>query len=252
MSPRARTLLSPSSQGKRLRGKADCSLPVLYPSFLELMEARSRGHASPPAANGQSPSSGSQSPVVPPSAVSTGSSSPGTPQPAPQLPLHTPPAGPCPPPPTEAPLPPAAPAPRRSIISRLFGTSPAAEAAPPPPGEPQERSSGCGWPRWSTGPMSLQTGTGSSSFLLPPGQVAPQPSQMGTAQDRPGGGGRWTSGNWLPLSTEPAPAAEAPTKVQNVEDFVPEEGLDRSFLDDTVPQKDEKKAGAKVLQDSDR
>ncbi|XP_030896875.1 rab-like protein 6 isoform X1 [Leptonychotes weddellii] len=154
-----------------------------YDIFLELMEARSRGHASPLAANGQSPSSGSQSPVVPPSAVSTGSSSPGTPQPAPQLPLHTPSAGPCPPPPTEAPLPPAAPAPRRSIISRLFGTSPAAEAAPSPP--------------------------------------------------------------------EPAPAAEAPTKVQNVEDFVPEEGLDRSFLDDTVPQKDEKKVGAKVLQDSD-
>ncbi|XP_045739498.1 rab-like protein 6 isoform X2 [Mirounga angustirostris] len=154
-----------------------------YDIFLELMEARSRGHASPLAANGQSPSSGSQSPVVPPSAVSTGSSSPGTPQPAPQLPLHTPSAGPCPPPPMEAPLPPAAPAPRRSIISRLFGTSPAAEAAPSPP--------------------------------------------------------------------EPAPAAEAPTKVQNVEDFVPEEGLDRSFLDDTVPQKDEEKVGAKVLQDSD-
>lgn len=152
-----------------------------YDIFLEMMEARSRGHASPLAANGQSPSSGSQSPVVPPSAVSTGSSSPSTPQPAPQLPLHTPSA--CPPPPTEAPLPPAAPAPRRSIISRLFGTSPAAEAAPSPP--------------------------------------------------------------------EPAPAAEAPAKVQNVEDFIPEESLDRSFLDDTGPQGDEKKVGAKVLQDSD-
>lgn len=58
-----------------------------YSIFLEMMEARSRGHASPLAANGQSPSSGSQSPVVPPSAVSTGSSSPSTPQPAPQLSL---------------------------------------------------------------------------------------------------------------------------------------------------------------------
>ncbi|XP_022356136.1 rab-like protein 6 isoform X4 [Enhydra lutris kenyoni] len=154
-----------------------------YDIFLEMMEARSRGHASPLAANGQSPSSGSQSPVVPPSAVSTGSSSPSTPQPAPQLPLHTTSACPCPPPPTEAPLPPAAPAPRRSIISRLFGTSPAAEAAPSPP--------------------------------------------------------------------EPAPAAEAPAKVQNVEDFVPEESLDRSFLDDAAPQEDEKKVGAKILQDSD-
>uniref|UniRef100_A0A8C7B1B7 RAB, member RAS onco family like 6 n=1 Tax=Neovison vison TaxID=452646 RepID=A0A8C7B1B7_NEOVI len=100
-----------------------------YDIFLEMMEARSRGHASPLAANGQSPSSGSH------------------------------------------------------IISRLFGTSPAAEAAPSPP--------------------------------------------------------------------EPAPAAEAPAKVQNVEDFIPEESLDRSFLDDTAPQGDEKKVGAKVLQDSD-
>ncbi|XP_046511833.1 rab-like protein 6 isoform X1 [Equus quagga] len=159
-----------------------------YDIFLEMMEARSRGHASPLAANGQSPSSGSQSPVVPPSTVSTGSSSPSTPQPAPQPPLNAPSACPSPPSPLEAPLPPAppvapAPPPRRSIISRLFGTSPAAEAAPSPP--------------------------------------------------------------------EPATAAEAPIKVQNVEDFVPEDSLDRSFLDDTAPTKDEKKVGPKVAQDSD-
>ncbi|XP_049487746.1 rab-like protein 6 isoform X1 [Panthera uncia] len=154
-----------------------------YDIFLEMMEARSRGHTSPLAANGQSPSSGSQSPVVPPSTVSTGSSSPSTPQPAPQLPLQPPSACPCPPAPAEAPPPPAAPAPRRSIISRLFGTSPAAEAAPSSP--------------------------------------------------------------------EPAPASEAPAKVQNVEDFVPEDGLDRSFLDDTAPRKEEKKVEAKVSQDSD-
>uniref|UniRef100_A0A2K5M414 Rab-like protein 6 n=2 Tax=Cercopithecinae TaxID=9528 RepID=A0A2K5M414_CERAT len=99
-----------------------------YGIFLEMMEARSRGHASPLVANGQSPSSGSQSPVVPPGAVSTGSSSPGTPQPAPQLPLNAAPPSSVPPaPPSEALPPPAcpsAPAPRRSIISRLFGTSP--------------------------------------------------------------------------------------------------------------------------------
>uniref|UniRef100_A0A9L0RM57 Rab-like protein 6 n=1 Tax=Equus caballus TaxID=9796 RepID=A0A9L0RM57_HORSE len=159
-----------------------------YDIFLEMMEARSRGHASPLAANGQSPSSGSQSPVVPPSTVSTGSSSPSTPQPAPQPPLNAPSACPSPPSPLEAPLPPAppvapAPPPRRSIISRLFGTSPAAEAAPSPP--------------------------------------------------------------------EPATAAEAPIKVQNVEDFVPEDSLDHSFLDDTAPTKDEKKVGPKVAQDSD-
>lgn len=170
-----------------------------YSIFLEMMEARSRGHASPLAANGQSPSSGSQSPVVPPSAVSTGSSSPSTPQPAPQLSLgvsSTCPSAPSPvpsleampssvhssaPAPTPAPAP--APAQRRSIISRLFGTSPAAEVTPSPP--------------------------------------------------------------------EPAPALEAPARVQNVEDFVPEDGLDRSFLEDTSVPKD-KKVGAKgPQQDSD-
>ncbi|CAO2598286.1 Rab-like protein 6 [Lemmus lemmus] len=151
-----------------------------YSIFLEMMEARSRGHASPLAANGQSPSSGSQSPVVPPSAVSTGSSSPSTPQPAPQLSLTV--SSTCP----QAPSPPSAPAPaqRRSIISRLFGTSPAADVIPSPP--------------------------------------------------------------------EPAPALEVPAKVQNVEDFVPEDGLDRSFLEDTTLPKDKNKIGAKgPRQDSD-
>lgn len=89
--------------------------------------------------------------------------------------------------------------------------------------------------------MSLQTRTG-SSFLLGP-----------TAQSHGYGLGRpldkW---EWPLLSTESGPAAEAPPQVQNVEDFIPEEGLDRSFLDDTAPHKDEKKVGAKVLQDSDR
>ncbi|XP_047381096.1 rab-like protein 6 isoform X3 [Sciurus carolinensis] len=166
-----------------------------YGIFLEMMEARSRGHVSPLAANGQSPSSGSQSPIVPPSAVSTGSSSPSTPQPAPQLPLST--SLTCPPvPPTSSapssealPLPahpstPAQPPPqRRSIISRLFGTSAAADVAPSPP--------------------------------------------------------------------EPAPAAEVPARVQNVEDFVPEDRLDRSFLEDTALPRSEN-GGAGPRQDSDR
>ncbi|XP_035119371.2 rab-like protein 6 isoform X5 [Callithrix jacchus] len=163
-----------------------------YSIFLEMMEVRSRGHASPLAANGQSPSSGSQSPVVAPGAVSTGSSSPSTPQPAPQLPINTtPPASVAPTPPSEAlppPTCPSAPAPRRSIISRLFGTSPAAEVAPPPAAS---------------------------------------------------------------LFTEPVPATEAPAKVQNVEDFIPEDHLDRSFLEDTTPARAEKKVGAKAAQDSD-
>ena len=48
------------------------------------------------------------------------------------------------------------------------------------------------------------------------------------------------------FSTEPAPALEVPAKVQNVEDFVPEDGLDRSFLEDTTLPKDKNKIGAKV------
>uniref|UniRef100_A0A8C8YY40 Rab-like protein 6 n=1 Tax=Prolemur simus TaxID=1328070 RepID=A0A8C8YY40_PROSS len=154
-----------------------------YGIFLEMMEARSRGHTSPLAGNGQSPSSGSQSPVVPLSAMSTGSSSPSTPQPPPQLPASAPSACPAPPAPA-APLEAPALPPRRSIISRLFGASSPAAPAPSPP--------------------------------------------------------------------EPAPVAEAPTEVQNVEDFVPDDRLDRSFLEDTAPLEDEKGAGAKALrQDSD-
>lgn len=54
------------------------------------------------------------------------------------------------------------------------------------------------------------------------------------------------------LSTEPAPAAEAPTRVQNVEDFVPEDGLDHSFLEDTAQSKNEKVGARAMQQDSDR
>lgn len=55
-----------------------------------------------------------------------------------------------------------------------------------------------------------------------------------------------------PSTPEPAPALEVPTKVQNVEDFVPEDGLDRSFLEDTTVPKDKKKIEAKgPQQDSD-
>ncbi|OWK10614.1 RABL6 [Cervus elaphus hippelaphus] len=57
--------------------------------------------------------------------------------------------------------------------------------------------------------------------------------------------------SWCLLSPEPAPATEAPAKVQNVEDFVPEDSLDRSFLEDTAPAKDEKRLGARGPLDSD-
>uniref|UniRef100_A0A8C3V1B9 Rab-like protein 6 n=1 Tax=Catharus ustulatus TaxID=91951 RepID=A0A8C3V1B9_CATUS len=153
-----------------------------YELFLEMMEARSQGHTSPLATNGQSPSSGSQSPIVPPSSTSTGSSSPGTPQPP--LPLATSPSASA----TAPAAPPAAaPLPKRGIIARLFGTSPAAEPAPP----------------------------------------QPDPA----------------------AATRPHPVA--PAKVQSVEDFVPEDSLDHSFLEDPVPQKDKGKPQAKHRMDSE-
>ncbi|XP_053852394.1 rab-like protein 6 isoform X3 [Vidua macroura] len=170
-----------------------------YELFLEMMEARSQGHTSPLATNGQSPSSGSQSPIVPPSSASTGSSSPSTPQPP--LPLTTSaiispdpassfspvpvPETPQPPPATAAP---AAPVPKRGIIARLFGTSPATEPTPPQPD---------------------------------------------------------------PAAATPSSNPAAPAKVQSVEDFVPEDRLDHSFLEDPAPQKDKGKPQAKHCVDSE-
>ncbi|XP_021269309.1 rab-like protein 6 isoform X2 [Numida meleagris] len=175
-----------------------------YELFLEMMEARSRGHASPLTTNGQSPSSGSQSPIVPPSSTSTGSSSPGTPQP-PQLPSTSSTISPEPPssfspvpapeaqpphaplPAAASPAPPAAaPPPKRSIISRLFGTS-----APDP--------------------------------------SPPQPDAAAAATPHPA----------------------APAKVQSVEDFVPDDSLDHSFLEDSAPQKDKGKPQTKHHVDSE-
>ncbi|XP_026541670.1 rab-like protein 6, partial [Notechis scutatus] len=164
-----------------------------YELFLNMMEARGRGHASPLGTNGQSLSSGSQSPVVPPDNAS-GGSSPGTPQqrlPIPALAMEPAAEPPAPGPPPEAPPPTAIPAPaappKRGIIARLFGTSPAPE-----------------------------TGAASPDPVLP---------------------------------------AVAPSKVQSVEDFVPEESLDHSFLEDPTLQRDKggKQAGkAPADSDSDR
>lgn len=50
-----------------------------------------------------------------------------------------------------------------------------------------------------------------------------------------------------------APAAGVSLKVQSVEDFVPEESLDRSFLEDPAPQRDKGRLMAKAPHgDSDR
>uniref|UniRef100_A0A665UXP6 RAB, member RAS oncogene family-like 6b n=1 Tax=Echeneis naucrates TaxID=173247 RepID=A0A665UXP6_ECHNA len=140
-----------------------------YDIFLENLESRNKSYGSPGPANGSS--SGSQSPIVPPSGASTGSSSPGTPQPPipsqllPQSPSVS--TSPNPPPMSSAASGPLAPQ-KRSFISRWFG-SPAADA---PVSVPEE-------------------------FAAP----------------------------------------VCPAKVQSVDDFVPDERLDKSFLEDSHPTK---------------
>uniref|UniRef100_A0A8D0DHP7 RAB, member RAS onco family like 6 n=1 Tax=Sander lucioperca TaxID=283035 RepID=A0A8D0DHP7_SANLU len=139
-----------------------------YEIFLENLESRSKGYGSPGPANGQSPSSGSQSPIVPPSGASTGSSSPSTPQPP--IPSQMLPQSPSvstssPPPPPAAAC--GAASPKRGFMSRWFGSTPASEAPSSAPDEP--------------------------------------------------------------------PASVCPAKVQSVDDFMPDERLDKSFLEDSLP-----------------
>lgn len=130
------------------------------------MESRGKGYGSPGPANGQSPSSGSQSPIVPPSGASTGSSSPSTPQapiPSQVLPQSPSVSASSPPPPstvvsvTASPTvesKPSAQSPehlqssaagasapqKRSFMSRWFGSSPAPEASASGPGEITQHS----------------------------------------------------------------------------------------------------------------
>lgn len=57
---------------------------------------------------------------------------------------------------------------------------------------------------------------------------------------------------WMFSSEEP-PAASGSVKVQSVDDFVPDEGLDRSFLEDSLPSKSKgPPSKAAAAMDSDR
>uniref|UniRef100_H3CZ23 RAB, member RAS onco family like 6 n=1 Tax=Tetraodon nigroviridis TaxID=99883 RepID=H3CZ23_TETNG len=149
-------------------------------------------------ANGQSPSSGSQSPIIPPSGASTGSSSPSTPQPP--------------------------------ASSQALPQSPSLPACSPPP---------------------------SSAAVAPATSPAaePQPSAQSPEhlQAAPSGGAsvaqkrsfisRWFGSPAAAEAPAPAPVVESqaapacPPKVQSVDDFVPDERLDRSFLEDSLPVK---------------
>uniref|UniRef100_A0A3Q2Q260 RAB, member RAS onco family like 6 n=1 Tax=Fundulus heteroclitus TaxID=8078 RepID=A0A3Q2Q260_FUNHE len=183
-----------------------------YEIFLENLESRSKGHASPGPANGQSPSSGSQSPIVPPSGASTGSSSPSTPQP---------------------------PAPSQTLPQSPSVSASASSPAPPP---------------------AAVSGAATPTAEIKPPPQSPEHQQSPTA---PGGSApqkrsfisRWfgSSATEAPASApEDPPAPACPAKVQSVDDFVPDEGLDRSFLEDSVPPKSKvAQPAAAVDSDSD-
>nr|XP_040051980.1 rab-like protein 6 isoform X9 [Gasterosteus aculeatus aculeatus] len=168
-----------------------------YEIFLENLESRSKGFGSPGPANGQSPDSGSQSPIVPPSGASTGSSSPGTPQPPapsqalPQSPTVSAPAFSPPPPP-----------PGTTVSA---ASSPAVESKPPAQSPEHLQASG--------GSAPQKRGFMSRWFGAPPAAEAPA-----SASDEP-------------------PAPMGPAKVHSVDDFVPDERLDRSFLEDSLPSR---------------
>ncbi|XP_052448953.1 rab-like protein 6 isoform X2 [Carassius gibelio] len=166
-----------------------------YEIFLEMKDSRSKGYSSPGPANGQSPSSGSQSPVVPPSGCSTSSSSPCTPQqpPIPSQTLKAPSLSPSPPPPPLS-------------LTQAPATSPSPSPAHPGP--------------------TVSTPAQASASVLQTQKRSFISRLFGSAptQDPPA------------VTQEPDPvSAAAPSAVQSVDDFVPDDGLDKSFLEDNLP-----------------
>ncbi|XP_041691777.1 rab-like protein 6 isoform X2 [Coregonus clupeaformis] len=173
-----------------------------YEIFLENMETRNKGYGSPCPANGQSPSSGSQSPIVPPSGASTGSSSPGTPQ--------------------QPPIP--------GQVPSLQSPSP----SPPPPALPAGMVSPTAEPQSPTLTQAQSPDhTGPSPSPPTPAQALP-PQKRGLISRLFGSAPAPEAPAAMP---EPEPAPVCPANVQSVDDFVPDEGLDKSFLEDSLPCK---------------
>ncbi|KAG7234270.1 hypothetical protein INR49_005231 [Caranx melampygus] len=141
-------------------------------------------------------SSGSQSPIVPPSGASTGSSSPSTPQPP--------------------------------IPSQMLPQSPCVSASSPPPPPPSAAVSGAASPTVESSTQSPEHHQSSAASAA----SAPQKRSFIS---------RWFGSS--PAADAPVAAPEdvaapvCPAKVQSVDDFVPDEGLDKSFLEDSLPTK---------------
>lgn len=163
-----------------------------YEIFLENLESRNKGYGSPGPANGQSPSSGSQSPIVPPSGASTGSSSPSTPQ----APIASQTVPQSPSMPASSPLPASTVA--STAASPTIDSKPAAQS-------PEHLQ--------AAGPALQKRSFISRWFGLPPAEATSSANQEGP------------------------PVAVSSAKVQSVDDFVPEDRLDKSFLEDSLGSK---------------
>lgn len=129
-------------------------------SFLENLESRNKGYGSPGPANGQSPSSGSQSPIVPPSGASTGSSSPSTPQ----APIASQTVPQSPSMPASSPLPPS--------TAASAAASPTVDSKPPAQSPEHLQPSGL-----TAGPALQKRSFISRWFGLPPAEVTSSSNQ---------------------------------------------------------------------------
>ncbi|XP_072287282.1 rab-like protein 6 isoform X2 [Pyxicephalus adspersus] len=161
-----------------------------YEIFLEMLE-NNRRLASPVSTNGQSPSSGSQSPVVPIISGSPECSGAVTP-----LPMPTPTLVASPPPPA-------------ADVPEVVVPSPSTVSSPPLYLQSQQKR----------GFMSRLFG---SSVMESPQAKQDTPTH-----------------------------AEQPVNVQSVEDFIPDESLDRSFLEDSVAKKEPEEPLPRDRKDSD-
>lgn len=184
-----------------------------YDIFLEVMETR-KAYGSPAPSNGQSPSSGSQSPVVLPGAASPNNSSPSTPQAPPTGQTQS-----APPPPASIPHP----AVQTSAV-HLPQTQTSSQTQEPPAAAPMPTAAPAAAPVQKRGFMSRLFGSSAA-------ETSPDKS------DTIGSDGPKPSGN-----------------VQSVDDFVPDVSLQQSFLEDggtSAVKSKSKPTGSAPILDSD-
>ncbi|XP_023253478.1 rab-like protein 6 [Seriola lalandi dorsalis] len=118
--------------------------------------------------------------------------------------------------------------PQPPILSQMIPQSPSVSASSPPP--PSAAVSGAASPTVESKPSAQSPEHQQSSAAS--GALAPQKRSFIS---------RWFGSS--PAADAPVSAPEDPTapvcpaKVQSVDDFVPDEGLDKSFLEDSLPTK---------------